>query len=292
MELDVKLKPVLTKIDFVNRYQKLSDKFQTDESSFSNYNDSTVKEIIESYGYKVKFNKSEKFFKILEKENDYKFQFNIVLKYGIVELIWDVLENNQRLSLGGPWGLITKLYMKNEVSIPLPKFCNYMDLKEILIDAFRIYEDFKHQLIKEHGIDYKVREISSTSESSLEIVDIKKLKDERIIICSGSNEKKLYTESHDIQVESQKVSFLINDTLPLNNLSKEVSQTFFYQIIEETNASKNIFDGFDSIDGFTLRYLIKNKLLIVISSGETQPHLFKLFVEGIWKVEYKNPLAT
>jgi hypothetical protein len=149
MELNNKLRPVLDKIDFVNRYRSLSNKFRFESPYFSNYSNEKVIEIMNNLGYKAKYMKSENFFKIQESEIDFQFQFNISIKNGIVELIWDVLKSKQRLQIGGPWGMITQLFNLNyDERIKLPVFRNYEDLEEILKEAFSIYEDFKAELIK------------------------------------------------------------------------------------------------------------------------------------------------
>ena len=151
MELDTKLEPVLAKIDFVNRYRNLSDSFQSSPPYFSNYENSKVVELLKKTGYDAKYMKGESFFKILQKESGFQFQFNISIKNGIVELIWDVLENGERLQLGGPWGLIARLLLQTEERIKLPTFRNYEDLEKIFKEAFSIYEDFKSELTKQES---------------------------------------------------------------------------------------------------------------------------------------------
>lgn len=148
MELNSKLRPALKGIDFCKRYQVLSE-----ENQFLN-NDKILEqervlELIKGFGYEVKFNKSESFYKIVQKQSDFKFQFNISLRHGNVELIWDVLQNNERLNLGGPWGVIYKLVLNSEERPLMPKFRTYEDLEEILKEAFSIYEDFKAELLKQ-----------------------------------------------------------------------------------------------------------------------------------------------
>ena len=148
MELNNRLKLVFGVINFCERYQSLSL-----ENQFLN-NDKTLEqekvlELIKGFGYDVKFNKSESFYKIVQKQNKFKFQFNISLRQGNVELIWDVLENSERLNLGGPWGMIYKLVLNSEERPLMPKFRSIEDLEVIMKTAFSIYEDFKAELIKQ-----------------------------------------------------------------------------------------------------------------------------------------------
>ena len=146
MELNSKLKPVLQNIHFCERYKLLSE-----ENQFSNNDKGLDSEIvlnlIKDLGYQAKFNKNESFYKVTQKQNEYKFQFNISLRHGNVELIWDVLETNVRLNIGGPWGVVYKSVSNKEERPLMPKFRNYADLEAILKEAFSIYEDFKKELL-------------------------------------------------------------------------------------------------------------------------------------------------
>ncbi|CAI9429304.1 DUF2513 domain-containing protein [Candidatus Ornithobacterium hominis] len=150
MQINSLFVPILNKIDFIKRYKDLSIQFNYElKESFEDYSRESALEIIKEFGYTVSYNKKENFYKIIERVENYKFQFNIVLKYGIVELIWTVWEDNELLQIGGPWGMIKYLLDFNEEDkVKLPVFRNYEDLKEILMQAFSIYEDFKKEVLK------------------------------------------------------------------------------------------------------------------------------------------------
>lgn len=149
MQLNYRLRPALEDINFLSRYRALRERFPYTDIIFEDYSNKEVLKIIESFGYSVKYDKRESFFGIKESINTYQFCFNINCKYGIVELIWDVIKEDKRLTLGGPWGLIGDLLIGDECDIKKPAFRNYEDLKEILKDAFSIYEDFKQELLKQ-----------------------------------------------------------------------------------------------------------------------------------------------
>lgn len=148
MELNIKLSLVLKRIEFCKRYQLLSEENQFSDND-KILEQERVLELIKGFGYEAKFNKSESFYKIVQKQKDFKFQFNISLRHGNVELIWDVLQNNERLNLGGPWGVIYKLVLNSEERPLMPKFRNYEDLEAILKEAFNIYKDFRAELLKQ-----------------------------------------------------------------------------------------------------------------------------------------------
>jgi hypothetical protein len=149
MELNKKLKEVLAAIDFTSRYKHISTKHQYTDNSIKLEVDSVLL-MLSELGYVFKYIKSESFFKLLVKHAPFQLQFNISLKYGNVELIWDVLENGQRLSLGlGTWSNISSLLLDDGKKVLMPKCRNSDDLREILKEALSIYEDFKVELLKQ-----------------------------------------------------------------------------------------------------------------------------------------------
>ena len=92
---------------------------------------------------------------IIEKINGIKFYLNICLKYSNAELIigaTDIAED--RFITGSVFGRLYKLikYAEGidlEENIKKPKFRTYEDLEFILKETFRIYEDFKAELLKQ-----------------------------------------------------------------------------------------------------------------------------------------------
>ncbi|MEY9973226.1 hypothetical protein ABH966_003610 [Lysinibacillus sp. RC46] len=144
--LDKDTEHAFAKIKFIERYKSLAARYQFNVSeSFENYESNRVINIINELGYEASFNKKEKFFKITEIHDEYKFQFNISLKYGVAEFIWSVWKNSE-LKMGGTWGILKEQLdgLEND-KVRKPIFRNYEELKEILADAFLIYGDFKRE---------------------------------------------------------------------------------------------------------------------------------------------------
>jgi hypothetical protein len=145
------LVPILISIDFSNRFKKISENFNDFENRLAIDDFDNIEKVVLSYGYKFKLNKKENFFKLFEKINDYKIQFNIVIQRGIVEFIWGVEKGKERLKMGGSvCGAIESLTQQNFTAKPV--FRNYEDLEAILKEAFSIYEDFKAELIRQEGM--------------------------------------------------------------------------------------------------------------------------------------------
>ncbi|MET0634996.1 MAG: hypothetical protein ABWZ25_03145 [Chitinophagaceae bacterium] len=150
MQIDKELIPALSEIDFINRYKKLSmDHRFGDDEAFEQYSNDIILEIVSSFGFKPKYYKRENFFGIQEYNGDYTFEFNLSFKYGYVECIWGIQKKGERLTIGGPWGMIAQLLTQNyDESIKRPMFRNYEELKDILSYSFELFKDFKNEIIK------------------------------------------------------------------------------------------------------------------------------------------------
>lgn len=152
MELSDQLKQILIKINFKNRYSKLCDVYNNFDNRARNFELDKVEEIIKNNNYSFKFNSKESFFKVNEKIQPYNFTFNIIIKDGIVQFVWDIKKNDIRIHLGwGMWESIIE-FMANEEFTRKPIFTNYNDLNVILSEGFKIYEDFKNELYQSSSI--------------------------------------------------------------------------------------------------------------------------------------------
>ncbi len=146
-ELNPKIKDALLKINFVERYEKLSAQFSTARTPADDrliYIDGEeVMEMIRAAGYSPQFNTKEKFYKIEEEHiGKYSFGFHIILRDGTADLVWIVREGDVLL-LGSPWGTYSRRLIDVDYRIKKPVFGTYEDLEAILKIAFEMYEDFK-----------------------------------------------------------------------------------------------------------------------------------------------------
>lgn len=146
MEFKPEVREALFKIDFVKRAKKLTENhFTNSYNTFKDYENEEVIKILDELGYKAKYNRKESFFKIIEKKSPYKFYFHISLKYGTVELIWYVDKEDEFYG-GSVWSMMKRILEGNDEMLMQPEFHNYEELKEILKEAFLMYEDFKKEL--------------------------------------------------------------------------------------------------------------------------------------------------
>jgi hypothetical protein len=157
MERNSKEYEVYKSIDFCNRYENISKNHSQFEDRLKNYSNDEVIKLISELGYKSKYIKSDNFFKIQDKILNFKFYFHICLKHGIVELIIGAVNaENDEFITGSVFGRLYRLikYAEGvvlEENITCPVFRHYDDLREILKEAFTIYEDFKREVIKVYG---------------------------------------------------------------------------------------------------------------------------------------------
>ena len=146
--LQPEIQASLAKIDFIQRYKALSEKFSHRENTFENYENEKVIAVFESLGYKARFMKKENFFIVgeVKNKNIYTFRFNISLKHGLVEFIWSA-RHNGAIRAGDSWAMFVAILSNDTEKILRPCFHSYDELKEIMKTAFEMYEDFKRELI-------------------------------------------------------------------------------------------------------------------------------------------------
>ena len=152
MELSKKDLEIYEKINLYKRHHTLSVQ-NNYESTFENYSNEKVIEIVKELGYTAKYRKKENFFQIIETTNKLKFYFHFSLKYGMVESIMGMMDKNKKNIIGGLVSNVCTLIemRKNEEKegyIKKACFRNYEDLKNILREYFLIYEDLKTEVLK------------------------------------------------------------------------------------------------------------------------------------------------
>ena len=147
--MDPKIKDALIRMDFVKRYEALSERFdraRTPSDKRLVYVDrDEVMDMIRSFGYLPRFDSREKFFKTGDEQcGAYTFRMHIVLRDGAAEFVWVVYDEERKLHLGTPWGTCAKQLLPSDHRIKKPVFGTYDDLEEILKTAFEMCEDFKN----------------------------------------------------------------------------------------------------------------------------------------------------
>ena len=152
MEMDVNVKKALENINFIDRYKSVSEKYSAERTLSDNrlrYIDGEeVIKIINECGYDALFDKEEKFFKINDESiNEYIFRVHIIIKDGMIDLVW-VLKENDDLILGSPLSAYSRSLIDVSYRIKKPVISDYNDIEDILKLTFNMYEDFKKEYVK------------------------------------------------------------------------------------------------------------------------------------------------
>ena len=108
IELNSKIKEALIEIDFIKRYEEVSNKFNAErtpsKSRLVYINGEEVMEIIQDLGYSPLFDSKEKFYKIREEQVErFTLGVHIILQGGMVDL---VMERFTEILTGIPWIVI------------------------------------------------------------------------------------------------------------------------------------------------------------------------------------------
>lgn len=152
MPLNPKVEKALKEIHFVERYKNISKKYNRDRTpegqELDYFDGDFLMEIVESLGYKVKYDKREHFFHIdLETVGNFRFGFHFMFGEGRLELIWVVYEGDEVL-LGSPWTRYPRLMISRDYIIKSPIISDYIDFRDVMKIAFEMYEDFKQAFLK------------------------------------------------------------------------------------------------------------------------------------------------
>ena len=151
IKLNSKIKVALIKMNFIERYEHLSNKFNAErtpsEDRLIYIDGEEVMEMIQNLKYIPMFDAKEKFYKIKEEQmGKYTFGVHMVLRDRMVDMVWIVKENDNLL-LGAPWSTYSRRIIDRNYRIKKLIFGTYEDLEEIIEITFKMYEDFKRILM-------------------------------------------------------------------------------------------------------------------------------------------------
>ena len=152
MKLDTRIKQALIDINFVERYEKLSTYYsqkRTPKGQELDYFDGDfLMEIVELLGYKVQYDKRERFFYIdLEEIGHFRFGFHFAFESGRLELIWVIYEGDKAI-MGSPFASYAKWLISRDYIILDPVISDYVDFRDVMKIAFEMYEEFKQAFLK------------------------------------------------------------------------------------------------------------------------------------------------
>lgn len=152
MKLDTRVEQALMEINFVERYGNISKKYDRERTpkgqELDYFDGDFLMEIVELLGYKVRYDKRERFFHIdLEEIGPFRFGFHFAFERGRLELIWVVYEGD-KVVLGSPWTRYPRLMIARDYIIKQPIISDYVDFRDVMKITFDMYEDFKQVFLK------------------------------------------------------------------------------------------------------------------------------------------------
>ena len=143
------------KIHFTERFAEISKRFPSEPENerLEILDFDLTKEILESFGYKVRYFRGEDFFRISEKREGYDFFFHVVFRWGRAELVWAVFQQKQLvLDVSDTWTIAYRKLTgcKWEDTPRYPCFHDYDEMEEMLKECFELWEDFKREFLAKH----------------------------------------------------------------------------------------------------------------------------------------------
>ena len=152
MKIDERILEALKAINFVERYEKLSKYYNEERTpkgqELDYFDGDFLMEIVESLGYKVQYDKRERFFHIaLQQVDNFRFGFHFAFERGRLELIWVIYEGDKAI-MGSPFASYAKWLISRDYIILDPVISDYVDFRDVMKMAFEMYEDFKQAFLK------------------------------------------------------------------------------------------------------------------------------------------------
>jgi hypothetical protein len=114
---------VLIKIDFINRYESLSNTYSNRDATFL-FSNNEILAIANSIGYALKYSKSREFH-LHDNQGKFLFGFGFTLRYHSLEIGWSVKNELLQIHSVAPWGFWVSLLTNDEKKIKMPMFSDY-----------------------------------------------------------------------------------------------------------------------------------------------------------------------
>lgn len=114
---------------------------------------------------------------------------------------------------------------------------------------------------------------------------MKPLISKSILIYTGLDEyyKKEFSITNMENLRFRMIDFQAFNILPA--LIRKNNFDLIIKNIPTATESVNFAGFYVGSDKLSLRFCIKENILIIISTGETQPALYKIYLEGVWELE-------
>ncbi|WP_299527088.1 hypothetical protein [Winogradskyella sp.] len=146
------MRKILEKVDFVNRYQKICEKYNDYENSMSGSDKKKYLEILNSINDEVSYSSKDRTFKYSFKYKNCILDMILTMHNGMVETHLNYLKDDKWLMFNRFDGYAQELNPDfNREIHNIPKYSSFKELENILREIFGIYEDIKKELKRLNG---------------------------------------------------------------------------------------------------------------------------------------------
>ncbi|MGQ1948757.1 hypothetical protein ACT3CD_16825 [Geofilum sp. OHC36d9] len=136
------LKKALINVKLKERFDNLFEK-HSHKKLFKKADPIMVSQLITDLGYLNIYKKNGKYFEVDDRTGNVS--LNLSVDIGIVEFILNAKINGE--GCGGPFDYMCT-FISSDEKLKAPRFSDYKELKEILEEGFKLYEDIKNELYK------------------------------------------------------------------------------------------------------------------------------------------------
>jgi hypothetical protein len=105
----------------------------------------------------------------------------------------------------------------------------------------------------------------------------------KTLFLAGTDEAHIYGEKHVYTFPAGSVSFVVNELAPLDDAEKLLPENEFRKLLGQLEGAEKGLITYRSAEGLKLYYLELPGHCIVISAGEYQPGLHKIYIEGVFR---------
>ncbi|MBL7932505.1 MAG: hypothetical protein JNL60_11415 [Bacteroidia bacterium] len=103
------------------------------------------------------------------------------------------------------------------------------------------------------------------------------------LFTSSSNEQELYTRHFKLNVLKEPIEFTFSELVPFESFINTHSEELLVEILSNLKAVTKGLISFKSSEGLKLYYKETMRYFLILSIGEFQPGLHKIYIEGIFE---------
>lgn len=102
------------------------------------------------------------------------------------------------------------------------------------------------------------------------------------LIASDSDQKAIFTKKYKYQQQGLTIEFTVDQLSALEDLEGKIPPDVFKTIQSELNINKGLI-SYKSAEGLKMFAKYTEKQIVLISAGEYQSNLYKVFIEAVYE---------